>query len=118
MLEAFAQAKSPLSARDAEDMLRSMHIRANTTTIYRELQFMVAHGYITEVYLSPKSISYESADLKHHHFLVCESCGTIENMTNCHVSDLETTVYKKNGFKVTRHSLEFYGQCARCVRQA
>ena len=114
----FSETDKPLSANQVEKRLIKSGLSVNKTTIYRELQFLLANHYLVEVHLYPKEVSYESSELKHHHHLVCNSCGSIENVTNCLAKELEKDIYKKKGFKTERHTLEFYGTCASCTREA
>jgi Fur family ferric uptake transcriptional regulator len=115
IVKIFSDYSVPLSANRVEELLSGAGIGANKTTIYRELQFLLSKGYLTEVYLFPKEICYESSDLKHHHHLVCDRCGNVDNVTDCLVKKLGKDVYKKKGFKIKRHTLEFYGICAKCA---
>lgn len=114
VVEIFSHTSKPLTAKKIEEMLLESGLSVNKTTIYRELQFLLANGYLAEVYLYPKQVSYESSELRHHHHLVCNDCGEIDNVTNCLAKDLEGEVYKKKGFKIDRHTLEFYGTCTAC----
>jgi Fe2+ or Zn2+ uptake regulation protein len=114
VVKMFSQASRPLSASDIEKKLKELGLSVNKTTVYRELQFLFGNGYLTKVYLNPNHVSYESSELKHHHHLVCNGCGEIDSVTNCLAKDLEEEVYKKKGFKIKRHTLEFYGICAAC----
>ena len=113
----FSKANRPLSAGDIFKELHSNKLKVNKTTVYRELQFLLREHYLTEVYLKPEETSYESAQLIHHHHLICEICGKVDKVTNCLVGELETDVLKKKGFKITRHNLEFYGICAKCMKK-
>ena len=110
----FSQTTSPLSASGVEKILLSSGLSVNKTTIYRELQFLLANDHLVEVHLHPNEVSYESSELKHHHHLLCDDCGKIDNVTNCLAKDLGEEIYKKKGFKINRHTLEFYGTCATC----
>jgi len=116
MVSIFSQAEKPLSAGDMQKALKTADVSVNKTTIYRELQFLVREGYLTEVYIRPQEISYEPVSLIHHHHLICEVCGRIESITNCLANDLNEDVLKKKGFKINKHSLEFYGICSNCPR--
>ena len=113
----FSQISKPLSASEVEEILIKSGLSVNKTTIYRELQFLLINGYLIEIYLHPKQVSYESSELRHHHHLVCDGCGEIDNVTNCLAEELEKDVYKKKGFMIERHTLEFYGTCASCTRE-
>lgn len=110
----FSKMETPLSAQELQKKLQTTGISVNKTTVYRELRFLTNEGYLIEVHLNPKETSYESSGLMHHHHLICETCGKIENVTNCLAEELEKDVFKKKGFKIVKHSLEFYGLCIKC----
>ncbi|OGJ40590.1 MAG: hypothetical protein A2378_01905 [Candidatus Pacebacteria bacterium RIFOXYB1_FULL_44_10] len=115
LIQLFSEHSIPYTANQIEKKLFAIGILVNKTTIYRELQFLSQNGYITEVYLHSNEISYESAELKHHHHLVCESCGNVDDVINCLVSELNREIYQKKKFKIRTHTLEFYGTCAKCA---
>jgi Fe2+ or Zn2+ uptake regulation protein len=117
IVKIFSFSAKPLSANEIEEKLLRVEVPVNKATIYRELQFLLTNGYIIEVYLHPSEVSYESAELKHHHHLVCDTCGSVDNVTNCLANELEADIYKKKGFKIKRHTLELYGTCSNCVRK-
>jgi Fe2+ or Zn2+ uptake regulation protein len=118
VVKIFSDVSIPLSANQIEEKLSKADINVNKATIYRELQFLLKNGYLIEVYLRPNEVSYESSELKHHHHLVCNKCGSIDNVTNCLANEFEEDIYKKKGFKILRHSLEFYGTCADCSKKS
>jgi len=117
VIKIFSDVSIPLSANQVEQMLFKVDINVNKATIYRELQFLLKNGFIVEVYLHPSEVSYESSKLKHHHHLVCDKCGSIDNVTNCLADALEEDIYKKKGFRIKSHTLEFYGICKNCAQK-
>jgi len=117
MVKFFVESSKPLSFGDVMRALEEAGLFVNKTTVYRELKFLLEYGYIAEVYLYPRKVYYELSDLRHHHHLVCEKCGKIDNITNCLVDRLERDVLKRKGFKIKRHTLEFYGLCSDCLER-
>ena len=117
IIKIFSNHSVPFSASKVVNALSEKGIQVNRTTVYRELQFLTDKNYLTRVYLKPEEISYESSDLKHHHHLVCLKCGSIDNITNCLANELEEDVLKKKGFRVSRHTLEFYGTCKKSAQK-
>ncbi len=115
VIKIFSNTSIPLSANQIEQGLSKVDIHVNKATIYRELQFLLKNGFLTEVYLHSNEVAYESSELKHHHHLVCNKCGSIDNVTNCLAQKLEENIYKKKGFRIKKHMLEFYGTCAKCL---
>ncbi len=117
MVKFFVESSKPLSFGDVMRALEEAGLFVNKTTVYRELKFLLEYGYIAEVYLYPRKVYYELSDLRHHHHLVCEKCGKIDNIINCLVDRLERDVLKRKGFKIKRHTLEFYGLCSDCLER-
>ena len=117
VVKIFSDVSIPLSANQIERKLTEVGINVNKATIYRELQFLSEKGYLVKVYLHPEEVSYESSDLRHHHHLICEKCGSIDNVTDCLADALKEDIYKKKGFRINSHALEFYGICKRCAQK-
>jgi Fur family ferric uptake transcriptional regulator len=118
IVEIFSNATIPLTVNEVEKRLFKRGLRADKTTIYRELQFFCDNDILIKVYLDPKEISYESSSLRHHHHLICERCGTVDTVTNCMVENVQDDVYKRKGFNIKRHTLEFYGVCGKCSKSS
>jgi len=111
----FAARCKPLSAQDVCAALKRGRVRANLTTVYRELQFLAAQGMLKAVFLQDGVQRYERASLPHHHHLVCLGCGTIAGVDmEGDLSRLERAIARARAFLVERHSLEFYGRCRDC----
>lgn len=110
MVTLLEKARNPVSV---SEMLSK--IDANKTTIYRQLTYLKLKKMITEVDLLDGKKRYELSEKGHHHHLICTNCGKILEITL--KSDLkkeEQLIEKQNNFKVTKHSLEFFGLCANC----
>lgn len=114
LIRVFGEASRPLTVKEMRVKLRNMGIDTTKTTVYREMSFMMKNGLVKEVNLYPEEKRYESAYLVHHHHLVCEKCGRVEGVGGCRLAEIEQEMYRKRGFRVTRHSLEFYGLCVEC----
>ena len=89
--------------------------RASLATVYKSLHALAAAGLIREVTVEGNAVRFESNMDKHHHF-VCESCGAIEDISDCNIVALEKDIEKRKHIKVTSHSLEFFGICANCQK--
>jgi Fur family transcriptional regulator, ferric uptake regulator len=61
-------------------------------------------------------LRYELAGKEHHHHLVCENCGKIEDVLSRVIPALEEEIKNKHKFLVKRHSLEFFGLCEDCQK--
>lgn len=86
----------------------------NKTTVYRQIEKLLVKGKILEADFGDGKKRYEVNSGKHHHHLICENCGKLEDIV---ISEkvLLIQVAKKSKFKVKRHNLEFFGLCDKCI---
>jgi Fe2+ or Zn2+ uptake regulation protein len=113
IIEIFCITEHPINAQYIQTKLPDSQITVNKTTVYRELQFLVDRNLIKPVHLTPDTLSYELVDRAHHHHIVCNNCGKIEDVilpTEKFLDDVK----KQTNFELHSHSLEFYGQCTAC----
>ncbi len=113
IIEIFCISHEPINAQRIQKKLDELQILVNKTTVYRELNFLINQSIIQTVQLTPDTTSYELLSRKHHHHLVCNKCGRIEDVILENEPFLEE-VKKQTSFKLDSHSLEFYGQCIQC----
>ncbi|RMF93128.1 MAG: transcriptional repressor [Nitrospinota bacterium] len=90
--------------------------RINLSSIYRSLQTFTTLGVLKKVNFHEDFSRYELSDhyREHHHHLVCQECGKIEDYLDCDLESIMQTAQEKYGFKTTAHDLELYGVCSRC----
>lgn len=97
--------------------LRLKKILTNQVTVYRILNNFLEKGIINRIELHEGKFRFELARRKHHHHLVCQNCGKIEDVEDSLIQKLEKQITMKKKFMVKDHSLEFFGLCAPCQRK-
>lgn len=103
----------PQSVTDIVNSLEKKQAIVDMATIYRTLQVLVGLGVVAKIQFNNTSALYELSSNNHHHHLVCNNCGSIEDI--CLNEDLlMNQVNKQTSFKVQSHSLEFFGLCVNC----
>lgn len=104
----------PQTAAEIKNKIMLKHMDVDAATIYRTLEVLVDLGVVRKVNLANNSASFEllSGD-DHHHHLVCNKCGKIEDIC-MDESTLLCSVTKHTKFKVQDHTLEFFGLCTNC----
>jgi Fur family ferric uptake transcriptional regulator len=70
-----------------------------------------------------RSRRYELAEqfTGHHHHLICQGCGRIEDLDGCVLADGTLTqviryVRRRRRFEVSDHEVRLFGLCERCTR--
>lgn len=114
LLTHLKETKKPVTVSELQEALGM-----DKVTLYRALEEFVHSKILTKVNLQGKASYYEFTHQDHHHHhLVCEKCGKIEDIKYCHEEHLQREVLKqsKTFSSITSHSLEFFGICKTCSR--
>jgi Fur family ferric uptake transcriptional regulator len=113
ILDILKSANSPLSPKQILSLIATK--KPDLATIYRNLLLMESLGIIASVDLGEGFKRYEIIRTEGHgHHIVCRSCGKIENIEECGLQEMEKKIFRKIGFKIEKHRLEFFGVCAVC----
>lgn len=114
VLEALLSSARPLSASEIVSVFAGKKIPINRTTIYRELSFLLKNAFIHEVRFIGKPSLFELT-LEHRHHLICIKCDAVKPVVlGRHLDSHEKKIMRHERFKITSHSLEFYGLCEKC----
>ncbi len=91
------------------------------SSAYRNLGVLERSGVVRRLIALDDLTRYELAEdlTGHHHHLICEVCGRIEDFTMPETLEAELeayldTVAARHGFDGVGHDLDLVGICARC----
>ena len=83
-------------------------------TVFRTMRLLTELDIVCRVLLEDASLHYRVSRRGHHHHLVCVSCGNVQDLDECAVSDLVRELAAATEYEIEGHWLEFYGRCAAC----
>lgn len=115
LMEFLLKENQPVDAQFIIDHLQKNH-SIDRVTVFRILNVLTDHGILRKLEFGEGKARYELATDEHHH-LICESCGKIEDVSDCNISELEVDIRNKKKFHIKRHSLEFFGLCSQCFEK-
>lgn len=111
-----SEAEEPMTSSDILSELAEAGMKADRTTVYRELRFLTERKTAKVIKFNDSKIYYEIPSVHHHH-IVCTKCNSVKAIVlDKHLEDQEKEIYKKEKFRVSSHSLEFYGVCEDCLK--
>lgn len=105
--------RTPVDVNEIFNLLKVNSLRVDQATVYRIVDAFLKAGLIRKLELQEGKYRYEIAKDDHHH-LICQVCGTIEDISDCNIQSLEKDINRKKKFLVKTHSLEFFGICNQC----
>ena len=115
VLYTIADNRDHLTPIDIYEKVSLQHPGIGLVTIYRTLDILDKLGLICEVHSGGNCRSYLlRRPSEHHHHLVCSSCGTVADFTECDLSELAERLSNETGFEIDGHILEFSGRCVNC----
>jgi Fur family ferric uptake transcriptional regulator len=111
----------PLSVAEIHRRLRKQSV--NLVSVYRTVHLLRGLGLLRVADTSRGIQHFELAEAftGHHHHLICQSCGRVEDMDGCVLADkvlsaLNRRVRRAQRFRVTGHDLKLFGFCQDCPR--
>lgn len=107
------------SAQDLHSLLRDRGAQVGLTTVYRSLQTLADQGQVDTIRRADGEAVYRRCTSeRHHHHLVCRSCGRTVEIQGPAVERWAANVASDNGFVDIEHTLEVIGLCAGCAAAA
>lgn len=114
VLEALENADEPQDIQSILNYLKKHKIKADKVTVFRIVNALRDKGLARPIQLNEGRLRYEHALGADHHHFICENCSAIEDISDCHIDQLEKDINNKKGLLIKRHSLEFFGLCKSC----
>jgi Fur family transcriptional regulator, zinc uptake regulator len=115
VLELILQADQPTRAYALLAQLERERGKLGPPTVYRALDFLLAHGLIHKVETSNAFVA--CADVEHTHesqFVICEDCGATEEIRDDEIVQTLRRLGEGRGFAVERQVIEARGLCPAC----
>lgn len=115
LIDLFQSTNQPLSVPELLVLLKKRETVVNKTTLYREVEKLINHGIIKEIYLGSDKMRYELVGADHHHHIMCVACKRVDDVrATKDVQIPEAKIKKELNYKILNHSLEFFGLCKSC----
>jgi Fur family transcriptional regulator, ferric uptake regulator len=96
-----------------DDVLHSTR-KVGRATVFRTMRLLLDRNIVCRVMLDGGSLHYRLSSRGHHHHLVCNQCGRVEDFTQCDVEPLVRELARAMKYEIDAHWLEVYGRCQAC----
>ncbi len=83
------------------------------TTVYRVLDTLVTIGVAKRISIPDPKARFDG-DMQRHHHLTCMKCGTVFDLHDESLNNLQAPLGNDNGFEIMDYSITFTGLCSAC----
>jgi Fur family transcriptional regulator, zinc uptake regulator len=117
VLDVFSHSVGPLGAYAIlEELSRRECKQVAPPSVYRTLDFLLAHGFVHKIESLNAFAPCEHLDHAHHGMLlICEACGRSEEIEDAEVMRAIAERAAPAGFKLSRVMIEAQGICRKCA---
>jgi Fur family zinc uptake transcriptional regulator len=120
ILELLLNSTRPLGAYELIEALEREEARpVGPPTVYRTLDFLVAHGFVSRIESGNAYVT--CAHPERHHaclFFICEDCGESVELEDPRIEQRLEEDAARLGFRPTWRVVEIQGTCASCLANA
>jgi Fur family ferric uptake transcriptional regulator len=113
ILSALLTETAALTAQELHTKLRAQGRSPGLSTVYRTLGALAEAG-VLDGFQKGTERAFRLCSEKHHHHIVCESCGAVEEVDADEVERWVSRIARRRRFRVTGHEADIRGLCARC----
>jgi Fur family ferric uptake transcriptional regulator len=102
----------------AAELIADAEVRglpAGRATVFRTLELLAERGLVERLDLPSGEHAYVRCEPRHHHHVVCGSCGASVEVPDCGLRAVADEVARRTGYRIDRHRLELYGICPACA---
>ena len=115
VIEVLARQNCCLTAQEIFDLLRGSGRRVGIASVYRILELLTSEGFVQRIDLGAGISRYEPVwPERHHHHLVCDSCGKVEAFEDKQLERALDRVESSSGYAVAAHEVVLHGACGVC----
>ncbi len=98
------------------DELKKEFTNLSMGTVYRNVNILIDQNLVTKIESGSSFDRFDGNVSPHYHF-ICRKCDSIYDLPITMLEDLNEKVSFSTAHEVYEHSINFYGQCKRCVEQ-
>lgn len=116
ILALFKKQKSPITANEIFEKLRSKNV--TLSTIYRTLETFSRNGILKKEIPQSGTAVYFLAPEEHCHILECKNCHNTIKLKYCPYDKANVKIKKETNFLVDEENVVIYGLCKNCNKKS
>ena len=96
--------------------MKNNKYRVSRATLYNTIELLLDCNLVVKHQFGKNIAQFEKAhNCKQHDHLICQECGKVLEFCDPRVHEIQETATEMMDFKISYHSLYFYGTCKECA---
>jgi Fur family ferric uptake transcriptional regulator len=112
VVDTISRWRGAFTAVEIYDRARRREPRLGLATVYRTIDVLRRAGSVRP--LPGDRSTYVRCSARHHHHLICVTCGSVEETELC-AAPSAAELRRRHGFAAETHEVDVYGKCRRCA---
>lgn len=115
VIAAALKRREPFTAQQLVGELKRRGV--GRATVFRTLELLVSLGALSRIHgieAGVRCMRYTPCAPAHHHHLVCQACGRVEELAAKTLDQRITATARSRGFRPLSHTIEIVGLCPEC----
>lgn len=97
--------------------MKNNNYRVSRATLYNTMDLLLDCSLIVKHQFGKNIAQFEKAYLfKQHDHIICTTCGRVDEYCDPRIHEIEKTVAGMMKYRISHHSLYFYGTCQTCQK--
>ncbi len=117
VIEILKNSNLPMSIEDIYLNLKQTNNSLALSTVYRIIDKLTSLNITQEAVKDGDRSLYELTGSNHNHYLMCTSCKKVVPLDICPIHEIEDSIIKKTGFKISGHNFQIFGECPECSKK-
>jgi len=98
--------------------MKNKKYRVSRATLYNTIELLLDCGLVVKHQFGKNIAQFEKAyECKQHDHLICTRCGKVIEFCDPRIQEIKNTAGRTLNFKISHHSLYFYGTCDDCIKE-
>ncbi|MBI2866188.1 MAG: transcriptional repressor [Chloroflexi bacterium] len=114
VLSCLGSSADHMSVEEIHRQVCQRYPRLPISTVYRVLELLEGLHFVTKTDLGEGRVRYHLAEKGHHHHLICERCGKVEEMDEGLLHPLTAALVRQYRFQANLRHLAIFGRCHHC----
>jgi len=114
VLQVLSDATEHLEIAEVHRRARRLNPGIGLASVYRTIELLARLRLVKHVHVDHRHQHFALTTAAHCHHLICRSCGTVVEFSDCQIGGLVRSLARRTRFRIESHTMDLFGLCPDC----